>query len=73
VANFYIIKIFFLATAAFILALVWTPILTHFLYSYRLGKGIRDAKAAPIFARMHQKKAGTPTMGGGFLTEFLIN
>jgi len=64
VANFYIIKIFFLATAAFILALVWTPILTHFLYSYRLGKGIRDAKAAPIFARMHQKKAGTPTMGG---------
>ena len=63
-ANFYIIKIFFLATAAFILALVWTPILTHFLYSYRLGKGIRDAKAAPIFARMHQKKAGTPTMGG---------
>lgn len=64
--NFYITKIFFLTTVSFILTLAWTPFLTHFLYKYRLGKGIRDAKEAPIFAQMHQKKAGTPT-GGGIL------
>jgi len=34
------------------------------LYKYGIGKGIRDSKAAPIFAKLHQKKAGTPTMGG---------
>ncbi|MAF13961.1 MAG: phospho-N-acetylmuramoyl-pentapeptide-transferase [Parcubacteria group bacterium] len=62
--NFFITKIFFLTTISFILTLAWTPLLTHFLYRLSLGKGIRDAKAAPIFARMHKKKAGTPTMGG---------
>ena len=62
--NFFITKIFFLTTVSFILTLSWTPILTHFLYKYRLGKGIRDSKEAPVFAAMHQKKAGTPTMGG---------
>lgn len=62
--TFFVIKIFFLTTISFVLALVFTPLLTHFLYTYRLGKGIRNAKKAPIFAKMHQKKAGTPTMGG---------
>ena len=62
--NFFITKIFFLATVSFILTLIWTPALTHLLYKYRLGKGIRDAKATPIFSRLHRKKAGTPTMGG---------
>src|SRR3989344_1158409 len=62
--NFVLIKIFLLMTMSFGLALVLTPLLTHFLYTYKLGKGIRDAKAAPIFAAMHRKKAGTPTMGG---------
>ena len=64
IASFYIIKVFLLTTISFLLTLVWTPFLTHFLYRFKLGKGIRDAKAAPIFAAMHQKKAGTPTMGG---------
>lgn len=62
--NFYLIKIFFLTTISFILTLAWTPFLTHFLYKYNLGKRIRDSKEAPVFAAMHQKKAGTPTMGG---------
>jgi len=75
VTNFFITKIFFLTTVSFVLTLAWTPVLTHFLYRFSLGKGIRDAKAAPIFARMHQKKAGTPTMGGILIwgtTLFLI-
>lgn len=62
--KFIIIKIFFLSTLSFVLALVWTPLLTHVLYKYRLGKNIRDAKSAPVFASLHMKKAGTPTMGG---------
>ncbi len=63
-SNFFITRIFLLTAVSFILTLIWTPFLTHFLYKYRLGKGIRDAKDAPVFAAMHQKKAGTPTMGG---------
>jgi len=61
---FYIIKIFFLTALAFIVAILWTPFLTYFLYKYKIGKQIRDKEAAPIFWEMHKKKAGTPTMGG---------
>lgn len=61
---FFVIKISILTTSAFIFTMFWTPFLTHFLYKYRLGKGIRDAAVAPVFAKMHQHKAGTPTMGG---------
>jgi len=58
------VRIIVLGATAFVVAILLTPILTHFLYKYKLGKGIRSAKLAPIFASMHQKKAGTPTMGG---------
>jgi len=61
---FSLIKISVLATIAFIITILWTPILTHFLYKYRLSKRIRDSQSAPIFARLHQPKQGTPTMGG---------
>lgn len=59
-----IIKIFFLTALSFLVAILWTPILTHFLYKHKLGKQIRDEASAPIFAAMHKAKAGTPTMGG---------
>lgn len=62
--NIEIIKIFILTTSAFILAMIWTPILTHFLYKYKLGKQIRDEASAPIMSSMHKNKSGTPTMGG---------
>ena len=61
---FFILKVFFLGVISFILAFAWTPVLTHFLYKYKLGKSIRSAELAPVFASMHQKKEGTPTMGG---------
>lgn len=60
---FQISRILSLSALAFILAFALTPVLTHFLYKYRLGKQIRT-EGAPIFASLHQKKAGTPTMGG---------
>jgi len=62
--NFNIIKIFLLTTFAFIVTIAWTPLLTHFLYKYKLGKKIRSAEETPIYSKMHQAKSGTPTMGG---------
>ena len=60
--HFTIIKIFFLSTVAFILAISLTPFLTHFLYKFKLGKQIRSDQ--PVFFNLHKKKEGTPTMGG---------
>lgn len=62
--NIYITKIFFLTTLAFVVTILWTPALTHFLYKYKLGKQIRDEKTTPIFSKLHRSKKGTPTMGG---------
>jgi len=59
-----VIKIFILTTLSFLLAISWTPLLTNFLSRFRMGKQIRDEASAPIFSRLHQKKSGTPTMGG---------
>ena len=62
--TFLLIKILGFASAAFVFAVLATPTLTHFLYKYRLGKQIRSEESAPIFAGLHKKKSGTPTMGG---------
>lgn len=59
-----LIRILFLATTAFIVAVAATPVLTHFLYRYKLGKQIRAAEEAPVYAQLHAGKSGTPTMGG---------
>lgn len=59
-----VLKIFTLTTASFVVAFAWTPLLTTFLYRHRLGKNIRDAESTPVFAALHEKKRGTPTMGG---------
>lgn len=64
VDAFAITKILILGTASFLLAISWTPVLTFVLYKYRLGKSIRSAVTAPMFAKLHAKKAGVPTMGG---------
>ncbi len=62
--EFYIIKILFLSALAFVFAILMTPLLTHYLYKYKLGKKIRNNGATPIFSELHAHKAGTPTMGG---------
>jgi len=59
-----ILRMFWIALASFLIAIAWTPILTNFLYRNNIGKRIRDSKNAPIMAKLHEKKAGTPTMGG---------
>jgi len=62
--DFAIIKILILTTLSFLIALFSTPLLTHFLYKYKLGKSIRNNGTTPIFSKMHAHKQGTPTMGG---------
>lgn len=62
--DFYIIKILFFTTMAFVFTIAWTPLLTHFLYKYKMGKQIRDDGTTPLFSSLHAHKAGTPTMGG---------
>ena len=57
-------KILLFTTISFIVAFAWTPLLTSILYKYKLGKSLRSKIQAPIFHKLHAKKAGTPTMGG---------
>lgn len=64
IEQFPIIRIFFLSTLAFVVAFAITPVWSGILYRHKLGKKIRPLSAAPIFAKLHQKKSGTPTMGG---------
>ncbi len=59
-----LVKIGTLTALSFIIAMSWTPVLSHFLYKYKLGKNIRSSGRTPIFSKMHAKKSGTPTMGG---------
>jgi len=59
-----IVKILLLTTFGFIMAMLLTPAWTHFLYKYKLVKNIRDDGLTPLFSKMHEVKAGTPTMGG---------
>lgn len=61
---FPLIKTFTLLTISFIFALSITPLLTHFLYKYKLSKKIRNNGKTPIYTKLHQHKAGVPTLGG---------
>lgn len=70
--TFQVIRIFSLAAIAFIIAIAVTPLWTKFLYRFKLGKKIRTEAAfkslrtskETVFAKLHKKKEGTPTMGG---------
>ena len=57
-------RLLILSAASFVIAVAWTPILTGFLYKYKLGKRIRNTGSTPVFSALHQQKSGTPTMGG---------
>jgi len=61
---FQLIRILLLGVFATVLTFILTPFWTNILYKYRLGKQIREDSNAPVFISLHQKKAGTPTMGG---------
>ncbi|HDH31599.1 MAG TPA: phospho-N-acetylmuramoyl-pentapeptide-transferase, partial [Candidatus Wolfebacteria bacterium] len=58
------VRILILSGLSFFVALAMTPFLIKFLSKYQLGKQIRVSERTPIFSKLHQIKAGTPTMGG---------
>lgn len=64
----YLVKIFSFTVLSFVVAMLWTPILTNFLYRHKIGKKIRerglDNKKAVYFYKYHKDKENTPTMGG---------
>ena len=62
--SFEIIRVLVLTSIAFLVAIAWTPVLIRLLKRFKMGKSIRTEAEAPIFAKLHAKKAGTPTMGG---------
>ena len=64
IPNLNIIKVLSLTFLSFTFAMLITPLLTHFLFKYRLVKNIRQDGKTPIFSRLHKSKEGTPTMGG---------
>jgi phospho-N-acetylmuramoyl-pentapeptide-transferase len=62
--SFEIVRALLLSAVAFIIAFSWSPILVRLLKKWKIGKSIRSAVDAPIFAKLHEKKIGTLTMGG---------
>lgn len=56
------------ATLAFLIAFIFSPWFAKKLQKLKIGKQIREnamsGEKAPLFAALHAKKSGTPTMGG---------
>jgi len=63
-AAFQAIRILLSAVIGFIVALGITPLVTILITRLSFKKQIRSASNAPVFAKLHQKKEGTPTAGG---------
>lgn len=59
-----VLRIFLLTSASFVIGMFVAPALSAVLFRNRFGKSIRASDAAPIMSALHQKKSGTPTMGG---------
>jgi len=65
-----VLKIFGLAVISFFIGILLTPLLTHFLYKYKVWrKDVRtvapDGSATPIFASLHrERETKVPRMGG---------
>lgn len=65
-----ILKVFGLSALTFFIAMGFTPLLTHYLYKYKMWKKEARTKAlgggeAKIFNQLHKdKEVGTPRMGG---------
>jgi phospho-N-acetylmuramoyl-pentapeptide-transferase len=63
-----ILKVFVTGFLAFLVAFLLTPIVTHFLYKYKIGIKIKensvDGQPLTFVNRLHKNKSGTPTMGG---------
>jgi len=68
--SFDVIKIFILAAITSVVAILWCPLLTNFLYKHKVWKKVARQKAisgedALVFNSLHKdKEVNTPRMGG---------
>ncbi len=62
--SFELVRVLLLSAIAFVFAFAWAPALTRALKKWKAAKSIRPSSDAPVFAKLHAKKVGTPTMGG---------
>ncbi|MDD5213852.1 MAG: phospho-N-acetylmuramoyl-pentapeptide-transferase [Candidatus Gracilibacteria bacterium] len=68
--NSHLIPIFSFSIVTFIFGILIIPYYIELLKKYKLGKQIREEATigkATEFAKLHQYKTGTPTMGGGII------
>ncbi len=67
---FEVVRIGLLATVSFVVAILWTPLLTGVLYRYRCWKKTArtiapDGSGTPLFNALHKdKEINTPRLGG---------
>lgn len=59
-----VVRIIVLTTIAFLVALALTPFWYRLLKKFGFEKQIRAEEGTPIYYKLHEKKAGTPTAGG---------
>lgn len=65
-----VIKVFGIAVVSFVAAILWTPLLTHYLYKYKLWrKEVRefapDGSKTPLFSHLHRdRETAVPRLGG---------
>jgi phospho-N-acetylmuramoyl-pentapeptide-transferase len=67
-----VVRVFGMATVAFFVTLMITPLWMKILIKYNIGKQIKrdtafkslHTQGGSIMGKMHRKKEGTPTMGG---------
>ncbi len=65
-----VVKVFIPLTIAFFIGIAITPLLTHYLYKYKMWKKKARTEGlggggTPIFNNLHkEKEVGTPRMGG---------
>ncbi|MDO8241237.1 MAG: phospho-N-acetylmuramoyl-pentapeptide-transferase [Candidatus Moranbacteria bacterium] len=63
-----ILKVLVTGFTAFVVAFLLAPVMTHFLYKYKIGIKIKqnsvDGEKLTFVNELHKNKSGTPTMGG---------
>ena len=62
--SFELVRVLVLSAIGAVAAFLWAPGFLRFLRIWKIGKLNRPAREAPVFCLLHEKKVGTPTMGG---------
>lgn len=60
------------ALTAFVLSLVFGPLVINTLKALKVGQHIRDRRESDRLHQLHQSKQGTPTMGGIFVIAAVV-